>query len=424
MAAPALRLLVDRVRDVRPGFELTAQNAPALAELCRRLGGLPLALELAAASMRLLTPQQMLTQLYVRLEHPGALVDLPDRQQTSAARSCGATTGCPPSARELLNPAVGVRRPVHRRRCRDGLRRRATDVVEDLSMLLDSSMVNPAERPDGQRAFQLLAPIRRFAAARLERADDTLSRLHGYVLDVTGSAGDRRGAGSADRRLDSEQRNLQAVIEWVGRDGRASGPLLRALGDAWVWMLACGHLRQTSPLWQQIRSLPPDGLRTRSDRLALRWLTAHTLLNDGAFAEAGALVDAMLPDARAAEPPARVALLLRTRAVALPYADRDRASATFEEALAMARDAGDPLVLGYVSSQHGLLLCAAGAAAAARERHAETLGIAESLNDENLRAEAHYALALNAMLQDDPGPAWAHLAVAVDRYRGSTTSTG
>ena len=53
--APAVRLFVDRARDVQPGFTLTSQNAAAVAELCRRLDGLPLALELAAASMRLLT---------------------------------------------------------------------------------------------------------------------------------------------------------------------------------------------------------------------------------------------------------------------------------------------------------------------------------------------------------------------------------
>ena len=80
--APAVRLFVDRARDVQPGFTLTSQNAAAVAELCRRLDGLPLALELAAASMRLLTPDQILARLPGQLEHPGAVADLPGRQQT------------------------------------------------------------------------------------------------------------------------------------------------------------------------------------------------------------------------------------------------------------------------------------------------------------------------------------------------------
>ena len=291
------------------------------------------------------------------------------------------------------------------------------DVVEDLSILLDSSMVSPSERPDRQRGFQLLDPIRRFAAARLENADDTLGRLHRYVLEVLETANARLG--SQDllmRRLDSEQLNLQVVIEWIGRSGQASGPLLRALGDVWVWMLACGHLRQTSELWQQIQSLPPSGLRTESDRLALQWLTANRLLNDGAFAEAGTLIDEMMPDARRIETPARIALLLTTRAIVLPYAARDQARADFEEALAVARGADDPLVLGYVLSHYGLLLCVDGEATQAQERHQETLDIGRSLDDENLRAEAHYELALDVMLLGDSASAQSHLAVAVDCY--------
>ena len=72
--APAVRLFVERVRDVQPGFELTRENARAVAELCRRLNGLPLALELAAAWMRLLTPDQMLARLYEHLDRPGGAI--------------------------------------------------------------------------------------------------------------------------------------------------------------------------------------------------------------------------------------------------------------------------------------------------------------------------------------------------------------
>jgi len=79
---PAVRLFVDRVRDVQPGFRLDSGNAKAVAELCRRLDGLPLTLELAAAQMRLLTPEQMLNRLSGQLERPSALADLPGRQQT------------------------------------------------------------------------------------------------------------------------------------------------------------------------------------------------------------------------------------------------------------------------------------------------------------------------------------------------------
>jgi tetratricopeptide (TPR) repeat protein len=380
------------------------------------LGELPLALKLAAAWMRLLTPEQMLTQLYGRLEQPGALVDLPDRQQTLTNTISWSYNLLSSSAQELLARLSVFAAPF----TVDGVVAVCgtddADVFQDLSVLLDSSMVSPSERPDRQRGFQLLDPIRRFAAARLEKADHTLSRLHRYVLEVLKAANARLG--SQDllmRRLDSEQRNLQVVIEWIGRNGQASGPLLRALGDVWGWMLACGHLRQSSELWQQIQSLPPSGLRTDSDRLALQWLKANRLLNDGVFAEAAALIDEMMPDARRIEMPARIALLLTAWAIVLPYAARGQARANFEEALVAARGADDPLVLGYVLS-YGLLLCVDGEATQAPERHRETLDIGRSLNDENLRAEAHYELALDVMLLGDPESAQSHLAVAADRY--------
>ncbi len=415
--SPALRLFVDRVRDVQAGFELTSENAPALAELCRRLGGLPLALELAAAWMRLLTPEQMLTQLYGRLEQPGALVDLPDRQQTLTNTISWSYDLLSPSARELLTRLSVFAAPftvdgvVAVCGTDDG------DVVEDLSTLVDSSMVSSSERLDRQRGFQLLDPIRRFAASRLEQADHTLSRLHGYVLDVLKAANDRLG--SQDllmRRLDSEQPNLQVVIEWIGRTGKPSGPLLRALGDVWVWMLACGNLRQTSELWQKIQALPQSGLRTESDRLALQWLEVDRLLNDGAFVEAGTLIDEMMPDARRIEMPTRIAFLLTTRAIVMPYAARDEARAYFEEALSVAGEADDPLATGYALPHYGLLLALDGDVTQAQERHRQTLDIACSLNDQNLIAEAHYDLALDVMLLGDRESAQSHLDVAVDRY--------
>ncbi len=415
--APAVLLFIDRIRDVQAGFEVTSDNAAALAELCRRLGGLPLSLELAAAWMRLLTPEQMLSQLYGRLEQPGALVDLPGRQQTLTNTISWSYNLLSRSAQELLARLSVFAAPF----TVDGVTAVCgtddADVVDDLSMLLDSSMVSPSERPDRQRAFQLLDPIRRFADARFENADDTLGRLHRYVLEVLQTANARLG--SQDllmRQLDSEQLNLQVAIEWVGRTGQPSGPLLRALGDVWIWMLACGHLRQNSELWQQIQSLPPSGLRTESDRLALQWLTANRLLNDAAFADAVTLIDEMMPDARRIEAPARIALLLTARAMALPYAARAEARADSEEALALARDAADPLVLGYVLSHYGLLLCVDGEATQAQAHHQETLDIGRSLDDENLRAEAHYELALDVMLLGDPASAQSHLATAVDRY--------
>jgi predicted ATPase/DNA-binding SARP family transcriptional activator len=416
--APAVRLFLERVRDVQPGFELTSENSAAVAELCRRLDGLPLALELAAAWMRLLTPGQVLDRLYEWLEWPGALADLPGRQQTLTAAIEWSYELLPAPARQLLarlsvfaapftaEAAVAVGGPDD------------PSVINGLSVLLDHSMVSPADRPDGERAFRLLNPVRHFAAARLDRPGETFTQLERHLLGVLNTASARHGAQDSEmRRLDSEQANLQAVLRWVARDGRPPGPLLRALGDVWVWLLVRGHLRHTSELWQQVESLPQDGLRTESDRVARSWLMASRLVNDGSFAEAVALLDEILPDVRRLEKPSRMALLLMGRGIARPYAKHSPARADFADALAVARDAGDSLTLGYVLAHYGSFLCADGEAARARALHEEMLQIACSLGDQNMRAEAHYGLAMDAIAAGDCGLAEPHLAAAVRHYR-------
>jgi hypothetical protein len=415
--APAVRLLVERVRDVQPGFELTSGNAAAVAELCRRLDGLPLALELAAAWMRLLTPEQMLERLDERLERPGALADLPGRQQTLTHTIEWSHGLLPVSAQRLLARLSVFAAPFTAGAAEAAGGRDGAGAIEGLSTLLDHSMVSPAERPDGERAFRLPGPIRRFAAARLDNAGETLSGLERYLLGVLEAASARHGSQERDmRRLDSEQLNLQVVLSWLARDGRPPGPLLRAIGDVWVWLLVRGHLRRTSQLWQQIESLPQNGLHTEGDRMARSWLMACGLLNDGDHAKAGALIGEILPDARRLEKPSRTGLLLMGRATARPYTAHSPARADFEEALTVARDAGDPLALGYIMSHYGSFLCVDGDVVRARALHEEMLTIARSLGDENMRAEAHYDLAMDAMSAGDPRSAEPHLAVAVRRY--------
>jgi tetratricopeptide (TPR) repeat protein len=182
-------------------------------------------------------------------------------------------------------------------------------------------------------------------------------------------------------------------------------------------MLVRGHYRRTSELWQQVESLPEEGLRTDRDRLARSFLTAGMLVNDGSFAEAVPLVDEMLPDARRLAKPWRTGLMLMLRGIARPYTANSPARADFEEALAVVRDSGDQLVLGYVLAHYGCILSLDGDAAGARAPHDEMLRIARSLGDQNLRAEAHYDLALDALSAGDVASSRPNLVTAVRYYQ-------
>jgi tetratricopeptide (TPR) repeat protein len=290
--------------------------------------------------------------------------------------------------------------------------------MQQLSTLLDHSMVSPAERPDGERAFRLLNPIRRFAAAQLTDATETLGRLEEYLLGVLDAASPQYGSDDRSmRRLDSEQPNLRAVLSWIAGNQRPPDRLVRALGNVWVWLIVRGHLRQSSTLWQQIAPLlaqePPAG----ADRRARAWLLATGLENQGEFTKAIDLVDEILPDVRRHEKPSLTAGLLMVRGVARVYTAHDLARADFAEALAVARTADDPLVLGYVQAHYGALLCLDGDLDQARALHEETLTIARSSGDQNLRAEAHYLLATDFLAVHDAGSAAPQLAAAARDYQ-------
>jgi predicted ATPase len=415
--APAVRLFVDRARDVQAGFTLTSQNAAAVAELCRRLDGLPLALELAAASMRLLTPDQILARLPGQLEHPGAVADLPGRQQTLTSTIEWSYDLLPAPDQQMLARLSVFAAPFTAAAAEAVGGQEDRDAVQDLATLLDNSMVSPADRPDGERAFRLLGPIRRFAAAQLADPGQTLSHLERYLLGVLDDASPHYGSQDRDMsRLDSEQPNLRAVLAWIVDSRRPPGQLVRALGDVWVWLLVRGHLRQSATLWQQIVSLlaqdPPGG-----DRMARAWLLAGGWMNQGEFTKAIDAVDEVVPDGRRVEKPSRIALLLMARGIARADIAHDQARADFAEALEVARAAGDPLVLGYVQVHYGARLCLDGDLDRARVLYEEALTIARSIGDENLRAEAHYVLAIDAMAVSDARSATPQLAAAVLHYR-------
>ena len=415
--APAVRLFLDRVRDVRPGFELTSDNAAAVAELCRRLDGLPLALELAAASMRLLTTEQILRQLDERMGRPGALADLPGRQQTLTATLQWSYDLLPESARQLLARLSVFAAPFTAAAAQAVCGWDGVDATANLATLLDHSMVTPAGCPDGEPAFRLLGVVRRFAAGQLANPDETMGHLEGHLLDVLDKAGARHGSqGRARRLLDSEQPNLQVVLGWMAGQQRPPGPLLQRIGNLWAWLLVRGHLRRTAELRQRIESWTAAELPGRSDQMALDWLMAQGLLADGSYAQAGVLLDEILPDARRLESPSRWGLMLMVRAVARPYVPASPARAELEEALAVARNTSNLVVLGYVLSHFGLFLCVDGDVTRARALHGEMLSLARSLADDNQRAEAHYDLAVDALAAGHPEPAYPHLAVAARHY--------
>jgi len=282
-ASPAVALFVDRARAVRPGFALTAGNAAAVTEICRRLEGLPLAIELAAARTRLLDPDALLGRLAKSLDALGTgAVDLPERQRTLRATVEWSVGLLEDTERSLLETAAVFV---------DGWTVEAAaqvagldeDRVLDLTeALARHSLIYLDPAGDGPRP-RMLETIRAFMAERLAARPDAaeVHRRHaGYYRALAGQA-DRplRGAGQLEwcGRLEAEQGNLAAAVRWYLGDD--PGPLPHLFRVLWLFWFLRDHLGEAHSWVGQL--LPSSGSFDLQARAELAWAAAATALEVG-----------------------------------------------------------------------------------------------------------------------------------------------
>jgi hypothetical protein len=272
-------LFVDRARAVRPDFVLTPGNAAAVAEICRRLEGLPLAIELAAARIRLLDPAALRDRLARSLDALGTgAVDMPERQQTLRATVEWSVGLLPDAERSLLEAAAVFT---------DGWTIEAAATVASLGedralelteALARHSLVQLDRTGDGPRC-RMLETVRVFVAERLAaRADaaEVRRRHAGYYRALAGEAEPHlRGAGQAEwlDRLQAEAGNLAAAVAWYLSHDRAPLPrLFRVLLP--YWLLADDILDQARAWIGQL--LPAAGSLDPQARAELLWAAAVT----------------------------------------------------------------------------------------------------------------------------------------------------
>ncbi len=262
---PSIALFVRRAQDVKPGFALTEENAAAVAEICRRLDGLPLAIELAAARIKLLSPQAMLARLERRLPMlTGGARDLPDRQRTmrdtiawsyDLLDECAATLfrrlavfvgGCTLDAVEAVCNTDGVL---------------GEDVFGEIEPLVDKSLLRWEESVDGEPRFEMLQTIREYALEQLIEAGEepVIRRKHAdFYLRLAEAAEPHLTSGRRKpwlARLEAELDNLRAVLEWSRSEPQGSQTALGLAGAlAWFWyfrgLLGEGRSWLEKALWR------------------------------------------------------------------------------------------------------------------------------------------------------------------------------
>jgi predicted ATPase/class 3 adenylate cyclase len=246
----SVALFVDRARAAVPSFEVTNENAPAVAEVCFRLDGLPLAIELAAARIKLLTPQQMLDRLGQSLALlAGGSRDLPARQQTLRGAIEWSYDLLDDGDRRIfavfaLFVGGATLEAIDAICAEPGL-----DVFDCLASLVDKSLIRRTDSPDGEIRFSMLDTIREYAAERLAqsgRREELRNRHAQWYLDLAERV--QPSLMGADKglwldRLTTEHDNLRAAHAWEIETGSVE-MAMRLVAALWRFWQMRGYLAE------------------------------------------------------------------------------------------------------------------------------------------------------------------------------------
>jgi predicted ATPase len=389
----AVRLFVERARAVRPGFALTAGNAPAVAEVCRRLDGIPLALELAAARVRTLAVEQIAVRLddRFRLLVGGSRTALP-RQRTLGAALEWSYQLLGPAERALLcrlavfaggwclegAEAVGAGDPVDP----DGVLNLLTGLVDKSLVLAEAEA--EAEAGEDEVRYSLLETVRQFAADRLQEAGETGAARDRHLAWVTDWAERTtpRLIGSDQvrwlRRIALEHDNFRAALEWSRAQGDAATELRLAGALGRFWHLNGPSSEGRAWLRHSLEHGPPSPSAVRA--LALNW--AGRLATVNGEADDRRLLEESVAGAREVGDLRLVALALRHLSMAAQrHGDEAGARAAIEAALATAREAGDRREEAFALVSLGAAAEQAGDPATAARLLAEGLAIGREVGD-------------------------------------------
>ena len=435
----AVRLFVIRSRAAQPALAMTAEAQLAIAEICLRLDGLPLAIELAAARVRMLTPSELLRRLTRRLPIlSSGPRDSPDRQQTlrnTIVWSYDLLGAAERGLFHLLSVFAGGFTPDAAEaiagKHQDG------DGLETLGSLFEMSLIQRSE-VDGQTRFTMLETLGEFASEQLAATSDAATAHHrhaSYFLQLveTGAA-ELLGARQEDclARLANEQGNLRAALGWALEQGNDFELGSRIVGAMWWFWAVRGHFtegrRWTSRAMLVREKVSPranagvlramanfafvqgdyslsralakeaagafDSLELQIDAAWLRGLEGIAVQYLGDLPQARRLLDAALASARPLKHDWTSAWMLRNLGrIAHDIEDDAEAAKMLEESLLLMRRIGD--VRGIALSLHYLGVIALNQSAEQADRHlAESAELFRKIDDRRGLAWAiHYQAA-------------------------------
>jgi predicted ATPase/DNA-binding XRE family transcriptional regulator len=408
--APAVELFMDRARAVAPAFALTEANATTIADLCRRLDGLPLALELSAAAIRAVSPTMLLEHLDQRLDLLKGARDAPARQQSLRATldwSYDLLSEVERHLFEHLSVFAGGWDLKAAEAVAAVTALKASAVLDVLARLVDRSMV-VADGPIGSCAarYRLLDTLRQYARERLElRGDEEATRArHAAFFSTVAEQAEQELHGPNQRhwlqRLDADQANLREALAWVAaRDEVVPG--MRLVNALWRFWSIRGHLAEGRVWLEQMLLLSERGRAAGALRIRALRGSGHLAFAEGDIEVAETRFNLSHALACESEDHLGVAASLRDLgSLAQAQGDYARATMLFQQSLDLYRELAD---------RAGIATCLVDLGEVAR--HRGEYEQAQALDEE--------ALALQRDLADGAGMAFSLNELAnVARHQG------
>lgn len=411
----AVALFIERATDVRTDFQVTNDNAPAIAEICARLDGLPLAIELAAARIKILPPHSLLTRLDQRLKFlTGGARDLPTRQQTLHGaiewsydllgqghkqffRRMSVFSGG--SSLESLEEVCNF----------DG--NLQVDVFDGAETLLSSSLIRQREANDGEPRFWMLETIHEYAREKLQESgeSDTLEREHALCFMRLAEEADPYLTG-ADQQLwmellEDQHDNLRQALRYALRSGRTRrsaarpasdsaasdrsiGPVeigLRIAGAIWRFWQVRGYLSEAREQVQALLSAAASaGESGPSLESRVKALVASGVLawRQGDYAAARSALEQAISDGKAVGDKRSIAVAYSALGnVSFQQGDYPAARSLHMGSLALQRELGDQSGIAYSLNGLGDVAHQQGDNAGARLLHEQSLQIRREIGD-------------------------------------------
>ena len=414
----AVALFIERARSVKPDFDVTNENAPAVAEICVRLDGLPLAIELAAARIRIFTPQSMLSRLENRLGLlAGGARDLPERQQT--------LRGAIAWSHDMLDRAEkalfacqsvfvgGAGLEAIEQVCGSEI---SGDVLDALGSLVEKSLVRQSEGIGGEPRFGMLETIREFALEQgvARGGADELRRRHAELFATLAETWGGRvmasDKGTTLDRIEQDHDNLRAAMAWAIETGDAETAM--RLGSAlWRFWQMRGYLQEGVERLEQTLALPSSHHHPerRADALSAAAGVAYWLADSDRARE---LYEEEIEARRALGDRRGLAEALYgisfSWSIRGPLGEQPAELATnqINEARDLFREIGDDAGVGRCEWALANVAWGTGQLAEAKRHGLEALAVFEAIDDRFMVGWATYTLGLGELNEDsaEPGP--------------------